>query len=187
LKREYVAISFVALLLVGYLVVVMMLRNPTPTYPWYSPQEGLPHLPAPDMVPGESVNRTIIGNLSMGVTGFFSTMQPHVAPSTFDFTIDMSVNNTGYTPVTNFQVVKVTMFYENATPFYTFGVTPANNLTIPADSIWVQDYSNDRDMVSIPTDLFFTQFVFARVLVSFDIGHEIILTSPLTWLAHAVE
>lgn len=173
------------MVIIGVFVVI---RFQIPYYTWYNPQESLSHLPAPSSVPGEHVNATINGNLSISVIGSFYTMRPHIGPSTFDFTIDVRVNNTGDSPVTDFHVVKVTMFYESATPFYTFGVVPDSNLTISANNFtWIQEYRNDRDMVSIPSHLFHEYNVFARVLVTFDVENEIILTTPLTSLGHAIE
>ncbi|MGD9396784.1 MAG: hypothetical protein PVJ05_10175, partial [Candidatus Thorarchaeota archaeon] len=142
---------------------------------------------SPSDAPGEYVNATVVGNLSMSVTGSFYTMVPHNFPATFDFTIQVSVNNTRHTSIDDFQVVKVTMFYEDATPVYTFGVVPDSAFTIAADSIWVQEFQNDRDMVSIPSEFLWAPQTFARALVSFDNGTEAILTTPLTSFGHAIE
>ena len=155
--------------------------------PFYNPQESLPHLAAPSVVPGEQVNVTVVDNLSMSVTGFFHTMSPHNSPTTFDFTIDMIVNNTGPTAIDDFHIVKVTVFDQNYTPVYTFGVVPYANLTISGNYTTVHEIRNDRDMVTIPSDFMWSSYIFARVLITFDGATEVILTTPLTMFLHAIE
>ena len=83
--------------------------------------------------------------------------------------------------------MKVTIFYENATPVYTFGATPEGNSTIPAGSILIFEYENDRDMITVPWSLLRAGQIFARVLVTFDVDTAVILTTPLTLIAHAIE
>jgi hypothetical protein len=97
------------------------------------------------------------------------------------------VNNTGITAIDDFQVVKVTVFYENATPVYTFGAVPEGNSTISADTILVLEYENDRDMITVPNSLLGAGQVFARVLVTFDANSEVILTTPMTMISHFIE
>jgi hypothetical protein len=147
----------------------------------------LPHIASPSEAPGEYVNATVVGNLSISVTGSFYTMVPHNYPATFDFTIQVNVNNTGHSSIDDFQVVKVTMFYEDAKPVYTFGVVPDRVFIIEGDSTWVQEYQSDRDMVEIPSNFLWAPQTFARVLVTFDNGTEGILTTPLTSFGHAIE
>jgi hypothetical protein len=186
LKKEVGGI--IAAVVIAIVVVTFVVMQPPDIgWPsWYNPEESLPHLATPGEIPGYEVNATIVGNLSLDVTGFFSTMSPHQAPSTFSFTIDLIANNTGDSNV-ELHVVKVTIFYENGTPVYTFGVDPDSNITIPVNTTMSLDYQNDRDMVSIPSNLWGTQYVFARVLVTIDVVTEIILTTPLTQLLHAIE
>ncbi len=155
--------------------------------PYYNPQESLPHLAAPAEIPGDQVNATVIGDLTLSVTGFFSTMSTHSAPTTLNFDLDIIVNNTGSSGIDDFQVVKVTVYYENATPIYTFGVDPEGNSTILAGSILTLEYENDRDMITVPWSLISASYVFARVLVTYDVNTEVILTTPMTELPHAME
>lgn len=178
----------IAAILVTIVVIGFVVMQPTDVgWPsWYNPEESLPHLATPGEILGNQVNATIFENLSLGVTGFFSTMSPHQAPSTFSFSIDLSANNSGETTV-KLHVVKVTIFYENGTPIYTFGVDPDGNYTIPVITTMNLNYQNDRDMVSIPSNFWNTQYVFARVLVTLDVVTEIVLTTPLTQILHAIE
>jgi hypothetical protein len=56
--------------LVGILIIIMVIMvAPWPMRPtqWYNPKESLPHLAAPEEVPGSEVSATIVGNLSLGV------------------------------------------------------------------------------------------------------------------------
>lgn len=187
LNKEKGGIIAVVILII--LIVAIILIGPWngAIDPYYNPQESLPHIASPSDAPGEHVNATVVGNLRMSVTGSFYTMVLHNYPATFDFTIQVSVNNTGSSSIDDFQVMKVTMFFEDATPVYTFGVVPDSVFMIAGNSTWVQEYQNDRDMVSIPSDFLWAPQTFARVLVTFDNGTEVILTTPLTPLGHGVE
>jgi hypothetical protein len=187
LNKEKVGIISVVVIMIMIIAIIIYGPWKGGIDPYYNPQESLPHIASPSDAPGEYVNATVVGNLSMSVTGSFYTMVPHNFPATFDFTIQVSVNNTRHTSIDDFQVVKVTMFYEDATPVYTFGVVPDSAFTIAADSIWVQEFQNDRDMVSIPSEFLWAPQTFARALVSFDNGTEAILTTPLTSFGHAIE
>ena len=187
MKKEVGGI--IAALVAIFVVIAVIIVGPWigGQNPYYNPQESLPHLAAPAEIPGDQVNATEIGNLTLSVTGFFNTMSPHSSPTTFFFALDVIVNNTGTLSIGDFQVVKVTIFYENATPVYTFGTLPIGNSTIPPSSVLTLDYENDRDMITIPHSLMIASHVFARVLVTFNVDTEVILTTPMTFLPHAVE
>jgi hypothetical protein len=189
-KEEGGIIATVAMIIILILVIAGWPRGPpwsNGPSPFYNPGESLPHLPAPGEIPGEQVDPTVMGDLNLNVTGYFQTVVPHRYPTTFSFNLDISVNNTGTTAIDDFQVVKMTVFYENATPFYTFGAVPEENSTIPADTILVLEYENDRDMITVPSSLLSVWQVFARVLVTFDTHTEVILTTPMTAIAHFIE
>ncbi|MHA1964137.1 MAG: hypothetical protein ACXACG_02860 [Candidatus Thorarchaeota archaeon] len=187
MKREeggIIAIIFTIIVIVAIVLVGPWSGGLTP---WYNPGESLPHLPAPGEIPSEQVEPVVMGNLTLSATGGFYTMRPHQGPATFSLNLYILVNNTGSTAVDDFQAVKVTLFYENATPVYTFGTEPEGNSTIPSGSILNLEYKNDRDMIDLPSDLFDTWQVFARVLVTFDGNIEVILTTPMTSMGHAIE
>lgn len=187
LKREEGGI--IATLVVIILIVTVVVFGPWSggPSPYYNPGESLSHLAAPGEIPGDQVDPIVVGNLTLSVTGVFFTMSTHNNPATFSFDLEVSVNNTGAVIIDDFQVVKVTLFYENATPVYTFGAIPENNSTIPADSILTLDYENDRDMIAVPSNLLIASYVFARVLVTFDVDTEVVLTTPMTSIVHAIE
>jgi len=187
LKREeggILALLVIIILLVTVVVLGPWSGNPSP---YYNPGESLSHLAAPGEIPGDQVDPIVVGNLTLSVTGVFFTMSPHNNPATFSFDLDLIVNNTGSVIIDDFQVVKVTLFYENATPVYTFGAIPENNSTIQADSILTFEYENDRDMIAVPSSLLIASYVFARVLVTFDVDTEVVLTTPMTSIPHAIE
>lgn len=187
LKKEVGGIAAVIVTIIVLVTIILV-------GPWnggqnlfYNPEESLPHLASPAEIPGDQVNATVIGDLSLSVTGFFYTISTHSTPTTLNFDLDIIVNNTGASSIDDFQVVKVTVYYENATPVYTFGVEPDENSTIPADSTLTLEYENDRDMISVPWSLISASYVFARVLIIYDGNTEIILTTPMTELPHAME
>jgi len=187
LKREeggIIAVLVIIILIVTVVVLGPWSGNPSP---YYNPGESLSHLAAPGEIPGDQVDPIVVGNLTLSVTGFFFTMSPHNNPATFSFDLDVSVNNTGAVSIDDFQVVMVTIFYENAVPVYTFGAIPENNSTIPADSILTLEYENDRDMITVPSNLLIASYVFARVLVTFDVDTEVVLITPMTSIVHAIE
>jgi len=187
LKREeggIIATLSIIILIITIVVLGPWSGGPSPNY---NPGESLSHLAAPGEIPGIQIDPIVVGNLTLSVTGSFYTMSPHNGPATFSFHLDVNVNNTGTEIVDDFQVVKVTLFYENAEPVYTFGAIPENNSTIPADSILLLEYENDRDMITVPSNLLIASIVFARVLVAFDVDTEVVLTTPMTNIAHAIE
>jgi hypothetical protein len=191
LRKEAVGIAAVILAIIVVIAIIIVGPWPRgynpPSNPSYNPKESLPHIASPPEAPGEYVNATVVGNLSMNVSGHFYTMDLHNSPATFDFSIDIFVNNTGVTAVSDFHVVKVTVFNENATPIYTFGVVPDSNYTVDGNSSWTNEYQNDRDMVEIPAGFLWAQYVFARVLLTLHSETEVILTTPLTEFWHAIE
>jgi len=186
LKREQGGIIAIGVIILIVVVGVVGPWSQSPN-PWYNPGESLPHLPAPGQIPGEEVNPVVIGNLSLSITGFFYTMMPHQGPATLSLVLIVDINNTGLSAVYDFRAVKVTLFYENGTPVYTFGTAPEGNFTIPANSTLNLEYENDRDMLAIPAELFNASLVFIRVLVTFGENTEVILTSPMTSMGHAIE
>jgi hypothetical protein len=187
MKREAAAI--VAIILAILVVATLVVYGPWSQQPspFYNPEESLPHLAAPTEIPGDEVNATTVGDLSLSVTGSFYTMSPHISPTTFDFDLDIFVNNTGSSSIDDFQIVKVTIFLENATPVYTFGVLPEGNSTIQASSVRTLECENDRDMVTIPHSLMIASQIFARVLVTFNVDSEVILTTPMSSVSHVIE
>ncbi|MFW9833987.1 MAG: hypothetical protein ACFFEK_08340 [Candidatus Thorarchaeota archaeon] len=187
MRKESVGIVAVILAIIVVIAIIILGPWPRGYNPYYNPQESLPHIAAPTEIPGEYVNDTIVGNLSMSVSGSFYTIIPHNSPATFEFTIDIFVNNTGVTSVSDFHVVKVTVFNENATPIYTFGVVPDSNFTIAGSSTWTNEYQSDRDMVEIPADFLWAQYAFARVLLTYYGNAGLVLTTPLTEFWHAIE
>ena len=153
----------------------------------YNPQESLEHLPAPEDPPSLSVNETNVGDITLSSKASFSTMEPHLSPNTFSFTLHLNVTNNGTSIINDLHVERLTIFYEDSTPVYTFGLLPSENVTISAESSRILEYQKDRDMMEVPSRLLTESQAFASVRVTFSNDIEVILTTPLAYIGHAIE
>jgi hypothetical protein len=154
----------------------------TPRIIWYieilqrfaqvSPQ--LDPLPAPDEAPGNTTEPIIVGNLILNASGRFSGGMPHEGPQHLGFTLMINVTNIGDYDITDFQVVKVTIFWYDLSPIYSFEITEDENMTIISGSNEILNYDEDR---YVPRGTIYFGECFLRVLVTFD-NMEAIVTTP---------
>jgi hypothetical protein len=96
------------------------------------------------------------------------------------------VTNEGSSSLSNFDAVKATVFFQNNSLLYTFGLTPLENYSIATGEERVLNYENDRNMPEVLSKLQF-EFLYLRVLVMYNSSEEVIITTPLTSILVAVE
>ncbi len=97
----------------------------------------------------------------------------------------MNASNVGASDITDFHVVKATAFRPNLTPIFTFGIS-SDNSTIGAGANRVLTYEESADLARGTLSLWDNEF-FLRVLVTFDVDTEAILTTPLSQAPIAIE
>ncbi len=126
-----------------------------------------------------------VGSLQLNATGDISGMIPHSGPIDFYVSLLVNITNNGTEDVTDFHAIKVSLYYLDAGLFYTFGLTPDTNLTIPAGQSVTLTYHNY--ITRIDTSFLMGSYVYACVLISFDNNQECILTTPILEGIFAIE
>jgi len=126
-----------------------------------------------------------VGSLTLNATGDISGMIPHSGPITFNVNLLINITNNGPENVTDFHAIKMSLYYLNSELFYTFSFTSDDNITILAGESLTLTCANKETHLDTPFSI--TSSVYARVLVSFDIDQECILTTPILEGIFAIE
>ncbi|MFQ5834186.1 MAG: hypothetical protein ACE5H4_15895 [Candidatus Thorarchaeota archaeon] len=168
------------ILTIGIVVVIV-------GYAWYYQMSTaiLDPLPAPNEAPEFTVASITVGNLILNASAGFHLFFPHQGPLGFGFSLSVNVSNTGASDISDFHVVKATVFRSNLTPIFTFGVN-SDNSTIGAGANRVLTYEESTDLARGTLSLSDNEF-FLRVLVTFDVNNQAILTTPLSGALIAIE
>jgi len=175
--------TIIGALLFGYLVLmtgivfyslqpkVIPLLDPVP------PSE----TPPAENDPAQTIQAGILLlNASANATG----MVPHQGPITFNMNLEINVTNNGSEDVHNFTAVKMSLYNADSELFYTFGFAYSPNVSILAGETLTLTYQNRETRIEVP---FGPWNIYARVLVTFDSNHEVILTTPLILGSFAIE
>jgi hypothetical protein len=148
---------------------------------WYTSQLSpqLEPLPAPEVSPSDTVLPIEVGNLLLNASASFFGGTPHRGPESFGFRLAVNVSNIGDYDITDFHFVKATAFSWPLIPLFSFGMETLENATIGADSSEIFNHTETgkvpRGTISHPSDT-----LFLRVLVTFDVNIEAIITTPLS-------
>ncbi len=141
--------------------------------------------PSPNPPENSTTVETIqCGPLILNATANATGMIPHTGLITFYMTLIINVTNTSNDTFTDLHVVKVSVYNLLARLFYTFSVTPDDNITIPANESLTLTYRNAEYRVESSVDPI---EVYARVLILFDTDQECILTTPILTGTFAIE
>ncbi|MCK5239354.1 MAG: hypothetical protein KAR33_07405 [Candidatus Thorarchaeota archaeon] len=127
-----------------------------------------------------------IDNVILRAEVQFFMFMPHSGYNTFQFHLEINITNNADTPITNFNATKASVFFENSTLLYTFGLEPTEYQTIPTNESRNLAYEEDRDMPVVYSNLAGNQ-LYLRVHVTFNNITYIILTTALTPIAVAIE
>jgi hypothetical protein len=155
---------------------------------WYTSQLSpqLEPLPTPEEPPGDTVLPIEVGTLLLNATASFFGGIPHRGPESFGFRLAMNVSNIGGYDITDFRFVKATVFSWLLTPVFSFGTEDSENATIVADSSEILNRTEagrvPRGTISYPGET-----LFLRVLVTFDVNIEAIVTTPLSIVHYWIE
>jgi hypothetical protein len=156
-------------------------RGPTPRIlPELDP------LQAPEEPPDFQQVPVSIDNVTLGALVQFFMFMPHSGLNTFGFHLEINVTNDGTSSIVDFNATKASVFFENSTLLYTFGLEPKENQTIPVGERRNLGYEEDRDMPIVYSGFDYPP-LYLRVLVIFNSNTEIIVTTPLTYLQIAIE
>ncbi|MHA2423497.1 MAG: hypothetical protein ACXAEF_01845 [Candidatus Thorarchaeota archaeon] len=158
----------------------------SPTLPERRLLPELDPLEAPEEPPGLEQVPVSIDNVTLGALVQFFMFMPHSGYNTFHFHLEINVTNNGVSPITDFNATIASVFFENSTLLYTFGLAPKENQTIPVAERRNLTYDEDRDIPIVYSNLGGNYF-YLRVLVTFNINTQIIVTTPLTPIAVAIE
>lgn len=175
----------VGLICLGFVILGIIVRfyPVVPDEPILPPLDSLP--PA-DETPGDEIIPVTIDNVTLSARTTFFLMLPHRPPNQFSFDVEINVTNGGLTPLNHFDAVKASVFYQNNSHLYTFGLIPIDNYTIAIDEERVLKYENDRKMPNVLSKLQ-NELLYLRVLVLYNSTEQVIITSPLTNIVVAIE
>jgi hypothetical protein len=153
-------------------------------------------LPVPVVIldplsPGEaptnySVQTIEAGNLLLNATAEYSGAIPHQPPINFDMRLAINITNVGNNDVEDFRAWKASVFYSDSELFYTFSLSPDGNSTIAAGER-ITLYFNNVGGRKLYASFWPFDEIYARVLITFDVDREVILTTPLAFGDFAIE
>jgi hypothetical protein len=175
----------VALICIGFVILGILVRfyPLVPTEPILPP---LNPLPPADETPGVEANPLTIDNITFSAHVEFFMLLPHRPPNHFSFDLDINVTNTGSSSLNNFDAVKASVFFQNNSILYTFGLIPSENYSIAAGEERTLNYENDRNIPDVLSKLQ-SELLYLRVLVMYNSNKQVIITSPLTNIIVAIE
>ena len=136
--------------------------------------------------PGSEVAPITIDNVTFQASVQFYMFMPHSGYNTFQFVLDINVTNDGISAIDNLNATKASVFYENSTHLYTFGLISNLNYTVNPGESRVFVYEEDRDM-PVVLSMLAQEMLYLRVHVTYGIGSETIITTPLTQILLAIE
>jgi hypothetical protein len=162
--------------IVGLLILIMGITLYYFLLPGVPALEPIPAVPPSSASPDyfDPVETIQAGSLIMNATANATGVIPHYGPMFFKMTLVMNITNNGSEDITDFQAVKVSVYSNDNELFYTFGFLNDSNVTIPAGESVSLSYQNNQTRVEYP---FEPWRIYARVLVTFDVNREVILTA----------
>lgn len=166
------------------LLALMVVIGLMPTF--NPPVEPLPPI-SPSEIPPDSVDamETIqVGSLLLNATANATGMIPHYGPMTFRLHLIINLTNTGSEAISDFRAVRVSVYNTENELFYTFAFQYDWNATIQAGESIALSYHNYPTSIEKP---FEPWDIYARVLATFDVNREVILTTPLIFAIYAIE
>ncbi len=137
--------------------------------------------PPDNFIPVETIQA---GALMLNATANATGMIPHRGPMTFRMHLVINITNTGTEDISDFHAVKTSVYSTDNELFYTFSFQHDWNATIPAGEAVQLSYHNNQTRIEFP---FEPWQVYARVLVTFDVNREVIITTPLIDALYAIE
>jgi len=143
-------------------------------------------LPSANETPSEKIIPLTINNVTFSALAKFYLFMPHRPPNTFSFNLEINVTNEGSSLLNHFDAVRASVFFQNNSLLYTFGLTPSDNYTIAVGEERVLNYGNDRAMPVVRSKLQNENY-YLRVLVIYNSSQQVIITSPLTNILVAIE
>ena len=175
----------VAVILTSSVIVGILIQNP----PFVDNRRILPELdplPPAETTPGQTVDPVTVDNVTFQASVQFHMFLPHNGFNTFHFILDVNVTNNGQSTIDNLNATKASVFYENSTLLYTFGLEYILYYTLNPSDQRSFTFEEDRDMPTVLGELGF-ELLYLRVYLTFGEDSEVILTTPLTQPLVAME
>jgi hypothetical protein len=185
MDQKHAAYFLVVLICIGFAIFGILVRF----YPLVPNEPTLPPLnplPPADETPSEEIVPLKINSITFSAQSEFFMMLPHRPPNHFSFDLVINLTNEDSSSLSNFNAVKATVFFQNNSLLYTFGLTPLENYSIAAGEKRILNYENDRNMPVVLSKLQF-ELLYLRVLVMYNSSEEVIITTPLNSILVAVE
>lgn len=185
MEQKRAGYILVALICIGFIILGILMRF----YPIVPDEPILPpldSLPPADETPSDELIPVTVGNITFSAQAEFFMMLPHRPPNHFSFDLTINVTNEGSSSLSNFDAVKASVFFQNNSLLYTFGLIPSDNYSIATGEKRVLNYENDRKMPVVLSALQF-EHLYLRVLILYNSSEEVIITTPLTNILVAIE
>ncbi|MFX1367914.1 MAG: hypothetical protein ACFFAY_04890 [Promethearchaeota archaeon] len=166
------------------LLALMVVIGLLPTFA--PPMEPLPPIPPSDTPPDsiDSIETLQVGSLLLNTTANATGMIPHYGLMIFRLSLIINITNIGSEAISDFRAIRVSVYSTENELFYTFRFQNDWNATIEAGESVALSYQNYPTSVEKP---FEPWDIYARVLVTFDVNREVILTTPLIFAIYAIE
>jgi hypothetical protein len=185
MKQKRTSQILLVVICIGFIIIGLIVRYypTTPNRPNLPP---LDPLPAAAETPSDEIIPLTVDNATYSAFAIFFLLMPHYPPNIFNFYLEVNVTNGGTSPLYDFDAVKASVFFQNNSHLFTFGLTPPDNYTIAVDEERVLNYENDRQMPVVLSKLQNKNY-YLRVLVTYNSVHQVIITSPLANIQVAIE
>lgn len=183
--QKRVAQIFVGLFCLAFVILGIIVRF----YPMVPDEPILPpldSLPPVDETPGEVIIPLTIDTVIFSACAIFFLMLPHRPPNQFSFDLEINVTNNGISSLNHIDAVKASVFHQDNSLLYTFGLIPTENYTVAIGEDRVFNFDKDRRMPDVPSSLQ-NELLYLRVLVMYNSSEQVIITSPLTDILVAIE
>lgn len=146
-----------------------------------------PVIPASEL-PGEEMSPTQVGSLIFCIDCRIITSHTHSGIKGVDFYLEGNVTNIGTDTIDDLCFQRMTVYWADGGANFTSGILPSTNHTIGAGFTIELDLDNAYDWPEIPVDLCGGGgTAYGRLLITYDTNDTFIITTPLTWIIHAVE
>jgi hypothetical protein len=185
MAQKRIVYILVVLICIGFVILGIIVRF----YPLVPDEPILPPLdplPPADETPGDVIAPITLENITFSALAEFFVLLPHHPPNHFHFDLEVNITNEGSSPLNDFDAVKASVFIQNNTLLYTFGLIPAENYTVAVGEERVLKYENDRNIPNLPASVQDKE-LYLRVLVMYNTSQEVIITTPVASILVAVE
>jgi hypothetical protein len=170
--------------IVGVLILIVGITLYYFLLPGMPTLEPIPAVSASENPPDDYISVETINAGTLVLNATATGMIPHQGPISFYMHLVINITNTGDEDISDFHAVKASVYNTDNELFYTFSFQSDSNSTIPSGETAAISYHNSQTQIE---GSFEPWQIYARVLVTFDVNREVIITTPLIDGVFAIE